>query len=344
MDFLHFGPCEAAGGLVTSPPPPVTDARPMFRYIPKTWLLLPALALLAACGKDREPPGTPGGGSPEDAVRASLELIRDGKFDMYWRHALPPADFATLRADWPLRNAAKTPVEPQDRERFEAGVKRLTEPDAEKKLFADLRPVLVRFDRDYKDQMPLISGVGQSMALTAIDQEKDLNASQKRQLREVVNVIAPWTQTVDWGDQAKAKQAIAIVVDTARNAHLSTPEALHALDFERSMATYATGWNGLKRLLDVYGLSLDKSFDAASIDTLENSGASAHVKITYTLLDKPIQTDVTLVLLDGRWYDSDLLQDVRAEHARLINTPAPATSIPAEPSRAATPVTAAHVR
>ncbi len=316
----------------------------MPRMLAKAWLLTLALLLLAACGKDKEPTGTPGGGSPDDAVRASLDLLRDGKFDLYWRHALPPADFATLRADWTQRNAAKEPIAPQDRQRFENGVKRLTEPDAEKKLFADLRPVLMRFNRDYKDQMPLIAGVAQSMALTAIDQDKDFNAGQKRQLREVVNIIAPWAQTVDWSDQAKAKDAIAIVVETARNAHLSTPEALHAMDFDQTMATYATAWQGLKRLVAVYGLSLDKSFDSASVDTLEKSGGSAHVKVTYTLLDKPIQTDVTLVLLDGRWYDSDLLQDVRAEHARLNRVPAPAASAPAGPGSVAPPVTAAHLR
>lgn len=303
------------------------------------WILLPALAVLAACNdKPKEAPGTPGGGSPEDAMRDSLELIRDGKFDMFWKHALPPADFATLRADWPKRNAATAPIDPDDEAKFEAGVKRLTEPDAEKKLFADLRPTLVRFDRDYKDQMPLISGVGQSMALTAIDQAKDLTTPQKRQIREAVNVIAPWTQTVGWGDQAKAKEAIGIVVDTARKANLSTPEAMHAMNFEQSMAMYSTAWLGFKRLFGVYGLSIDKSFESISIDTLENSGSSAHVKITYTLLDKPIQTDATLVLLDGRWYDSDLLQRVRAEHAQLNPpAPAPAASAPALPSTVAPP-------
>lgn len=296
------------------------------------------VVLLAACNKQKEAPGTPGGGSPEDATRESLALLRDGKFDLFWKHALPPADFAALRADWPRLDATPPPVEPDDKAKFEAGVKRLTEPEAEKKLFAELRPTLVRFDRDYKDQMPLVAGIGQSMALTAIDQAKDLTLSQKRQLREAVNVVGPWASTVPWGDQAKAKEAIAIVVDTARKAGLSTPEALHAMNFEQSMATWSTAWLGFKRLLDVYGLSIDKSFDSVSVDTIESSDGSAHVKITYTLLDKPIQTDATLVLLDGRWYDSDLLQRVRDAHARLA-PPAPASSVPAPSGTAPVPVT-----
>lgn len=306
------------------------------RHRPTVPVLLLLLALVTACNRQKEAPGTPGGESPEAAARESLALLRDGKFDLFWQHALPPADFAALRADWPKRNAAQEPITPEDRAKFETGVKRLTETDAEKKLFADLRPTLVRFDRDYKDQMPLLAGMGQSMSLTAIDQAKDLPLSQKRQLREVVNVVAPWTQTVAWGDQAKAKQAISILVDTARKAKLSTPEALHAMSFEESMATWSTAWLGFKRLLDVYGLSIDKSFASVSIDTIENSGGSAHVKITYTVLDKPIQTDATLVLLDGRWYDSDLLQRVRDQHARLVQ-PAPPASAPAPSATAAAP-------
>jgi hypothetical protein len=322
----------------------------MIRTIPKAWLLLLALAFVAGCNRHKEAPGTPGGGSPEDAARDSLELIRDGKFDMFWQHALPPADFATLKADWPKRNAADEPINDDDRAKFENGVKRLTEPDAEKKLYADLRPTLIHFDRDYKDQMPLISGVGQSMALTAIDQAKDLTIPQKRQLREAVNAIAPWTQTVAWGDQDKAKQAIGILVDTARKARLSTPEALHGMDFNQSMATYSALWLGFKNLLNVYGLSLDKSFESISIDTLENTGGTAHVKITYTLLDKPIQTDATLVLLDGRWYDSDLLQSVRDEHFKLnpppapASAPAPAATAAPRPRAPGAPVAAAKTR
>jgi len=322
----------------------------MKRFHPTAWVLVLVLALFAGCNRHKEAPGTPGGGSPEDAMRDSLELIREGKFDMFWQHALPPADFASLKADWPRRNVAAEPVNDDDRAKFENGVKRLTEPDAEKKLYADLRPALVRFDKEYKDQMPLLTGVAQSMALTAIDQATDLTIPQKRQLREAVNVIAPWAQTVGWGDQAKAKQAISILVDTARKARLSTPEALHTMDFNQSMAAYSTMWLGFKNLFNVYGLSLDKSFDSVSIDTLENTGGTAHVKITYTILDKPIQTDATLVLLDGRWYDSDLLQSVRNQHVKLnpppppASAPAPAATAVAPPHDPAAPVAAAKTR
>ena len=83
------------------------------------WILLLAVVLLSACNhKPKDAPGTPGGGSPEDAMRDSLDLLRDGKFDMFWRHALPPADFADLRADWVKRNAPTEPLDADDRAKF----------------------------------------------------------------------------------------------------------------------------------------------------------------------------------------------------------------------------------
>ncbi|MBB3226314.1 hypothetical protein FHW69_000904 [Luteibacter sp. Sphag1AF] len=298
------------------------------------------IALVIACGK-KEAPAVASPGSPEEAVRASLLMLRDGQFDAYWRHSLPPADYRNLKADWPHREMATDPVTTEERERFIAGVKRLTDPDAEKKLFADIRPKLVSYDKEYKDQMILILGVFQSVALTAIDQAKDLSLSQKRQLREAMTIINPWAQTVPWGDQARAKAVIAILTETARKLDLSTPEALRSLDYDTSMARYAIGWDGIKRALNVYGLSLDKSFDSVEIETLETSDGSAHLKIRYTLLDKPMETDATMVLLDGHWYDSDVLQRVRDQHARL-NPPAPAApaTVPAPAATVASPVSA----
>ncbi|TCV96224.1 hypothetical protein EC912_102574 [Luteibacter rhizovicinus] len=299
------------------------------------------IALAAGCGK-KETPATPETSSPEETVRASLVLLRDGQFDAFWQHALPPADYRDLKADWPKRDAANEPLTADDRERFATGVKRLTEADAEKKLFASLKPTLIQYDREYKDQMILTLGIFQSMAITAIDQAKDLTLSQKRQLRDALVILNPWAQTVPWGDQAKAKEAIAIVTDTARKLNLSTPEDMRTMDFDTSMKRYAIVWSGLKRTLDVYGLSLDKSFDSVAVDTLENGGGSAHVKIRYTLLDKPMETEATLVQLDGRWYDSDMLQSVREQHARLMPpaTPAPTTSAPLPAPASSVPSTA----
>jgi hypothetical protein len=309
----------------------------------RSLFLLPlafALALLTGCGKHESPAES--AGTPGEAETASLELLHKGQFTAFWEHALPPADLRNLRQDWNLPDPAQAPVTDADRKKFADMAQRLTGPDAEKKLFAELRPKLVQFDKEYRDQLPLVAGILQSMALTAIDQAKSFDHARKQQARDVLAIVAPWAQQVPWGDQAKARQAIAILTDTARKLSPSTLDRWQALDFDTSMTRCATAWDGLKRLLAVYGLSLDESFDSVSIQTLEANDSSAHLRIDYTLLGKPLTTEATMVRLDGRWYDADLLAGARARHARLtppapapVALPASAATVPATTSTAA---------
>jgi hypothetical protein len=306
-------------------------------------LLLPlllALFALAACGK-HEPPATPGGPTPESTVKDSLALLRNGDFATFWKHALPPADYQTLRKDWPRLNPPDEPTTDADRATFAANAHKLTEPDAEARLFAQIRPKLVQYDKEYRDQMPLMVGIFQSMGITAIDQTKELSTAQKQHARDVLAVLAPWAQQVTWGDQAKARQAIAVITDTARKLDLTSPDQLQTMDFDTSMAKYTLAWSGARRLFDVYGLSLDRTFDSVTVEILESDQSSAHVRIHYTLLDKPLSSETTLIQVDGRWYDQELLQSVREAHLKA-QPPAAAASAP-PPASTNAPAVAATV-
>jgi hypothetical protein len=292
-------------------------------------LLVSGLVLLAGCGKHESE--SQAGESPEEATKTSLTLLHRGQFASFWQHALPPADYRHLRTDWTHPDPSLPPLTDADRAKFTDIMRKLTEPDAEKKLFTQIRPKLLQFDKEYRDQLPLLAGIFQSMAITAIDQAKDLNHVQKQQARDVLAVIAPWAQQVPWSDQDKARQAIAIVTDTARKLDVTTPDQLRTLDFDTSMVKYAVAWDGLKRLFTVYGLSLDECFDSATVETLEASDSSAHLRIHYMLLGKPLATEVTMIRVDGHWYDTDLLASVRESHARITAPaplPAPASTVP----------------
>ncbi len=293
--------------------------RTRFRLL---WLLALGAALLAGCGKKHEAP-TDTAGSPEDAALALLPPLHEGRFADFWKQALPPADYQHLRQDWTRLDPEDSPVTDEDRAKFADAMHQLTEPDAEKKLFAGIRPRLLQYDKEYRDQMPLMAGIFQSMALTAIDQTKELTHVEKQQVRDILAVVATWVQQVPWGDQDKARQAIAALTDTARSLQPGTLDQLRALDFDASLAKYGIAWGGLKRLLAVYGLSLDQSFNSATVETLEASDSSAHLRIHYVLLGTRLATEVTMIKLDGHWYDNDLISRVRAAHGRLLPPPAP---------------------
>ena len=289
-------------------------------------LLLLALLVLAACHNKEQAPATPGGASPEAAVQETVVLVKAGDFAGFWKHALPPADYANLRADWSLPRPDQHPITDEDRAHFEQAVKQLTAPHAETTLYAQLQPKLAQLEQQYHDQLPVMIGIGQAILTTGIAQNKTMTENQKQQMRDMLNVLLPWAQQTPWFDQDKAKQAVGVVVATARQLDLKTPDQIQSMDFDTAMKKYATAYQGIKQLLTIYGLSIDDTLDSVKVSTVGIDHGHARVKIDYTLLGKPLSSDSQLVLVDGRWYSQDLIDSERAQHARLTHPTAPAGS------------------
>jgi len=297
-----------------------------------------ALVLTACHGKDDA--SQPGSSTPEGAVQASVELLKAGDFNGLWKHALPPADYATMRADWHQLVQNPQPVTAEDRARFNQALHELTAPDAENKLYAELQPKLTTMEQQYKDQLPVLVSVGEALLKNGVAQNKTLTVEQKTQANAVLDVLTPWAQQTPWFDQAKAKQAVGIAVTTARKLDLKSPEQVRTMDFDTTMAKYSVGFAGAKQLLGIYGLSVDDTLNSIKVTPIDNSNGHARVKIDYTLLGKPLSTESKLVQQDGRWYSEDMLNNVRESHRQLteqrshpagsVSAPAAASSVPAK--------------
>ena len=297
-----------------------------------------ALVLTACHGKDDA--SQPGSSTPEGAVQASVELLKAGDFSGLWKHALPPADYATMRADWHQLVQNPQPVTAEDRARFNQALQELTAPDAENKLYAELQPKLTTMEQQYKDQLPVLVSVGEALLKNGVAQNKTLTVEQKTQANAVLDVLTPWAQQTPWFDQAKAKQAVGIAVTTARKLDLKSPEQVRTMDFDTTMAKYSVGFAGAKQLLGIYGLSVDDTLNSIKVTPIDNSNGHARVKIDYTLLGKSLSTESKLVQQDGRWYSEDMLNNVRESHRQLteqrshpagsVSAPAAASSVPAK--------------
>ncbi|MHB1057076.1 MAG: hypothetical protein ACYC0F_04230 [Rhodanobacter sp.] len=297
-----------------------------FPFVRHALLPLLAVLLLGAChGKDDA--AQPGGSTPEAALQASVDLLKAGDFNGLWKHALPPADYANMRADWSRQQKASRPVSAEDRARFDEAMRKLTEPDAENKLYAELQPKLAAMEQQYKDQLPVLISVGEALVKNGLAQNQTLSETQKSQAGSVLDVLAPWAQQTPWFEQARAKQAVGVAVATARKLDLKDPEQLHTMDFDTSMAKYATAYAGLKQLLAIYGLSVDDTLNSIKLTPVSNSNGHAVVKIDYTLLGKPLSTESRLVQEGGRWYGEDILKNARQSHQRLLQ-PAAGASAP----------------
>ena len=295
----------------------------------RSLVLLPLLALLLAACHGKDDPAQPGGSTPEAALQSSVELLKAGDFNGLWKHALPPADYATLRADWGRHAQAQAPVTDQDRARFNEAMQQLTGPDAETRLYAELQPKLVTMQQQYKDQLPVLISVGEALVKNGIAQNKNLTAEQKTQANGVLDVLTPWAQQTPWFDQAKAKQAVQVAVTTGRALNLKSPEALRDMDFDTAMAKYSVGFKGLKQLLAIYGLSVDDTLDSIKLTPVSSSNGHAVVRIDYRLLGKPLSTESKLVQQDGRWYSEDMLDNARQSHRELSEPPAAGASVQA---------------
>ncbi|WP_266156474.1 hypothetical protein [Dyella silvatica] len=290
-----------------------------------------AVLALAAChnkDKDQAEAAKPGGETPEAAIQQSIDLIKADDFAGFWKHSLPPAEYATVRSDWALPRPDQQPLTDQDRAQFADNIRQFTEVDAETKLYTQFKPKLMQMEQQYKDQLPIMIGIVQQIAKTGIDQDKQMGDTQKQQAHDILGVLAPWAQQVAWFNQDKAKSAINAAVATARKLDLHKADELRSMDFDTAMQKYAIGFTGLKQVLGIYGLSLDDSLNSAKVTPIENKDGHARVKIDYTLLGKPLSTEYALVQQDGRWYSEDMLRRVHEAHARLT-APAPTASSPA---------------
>ncbi len=304
------------------------------------YALLPLCAalLLSAChGKDDA--SQPGGRTPESALQGSVDLLKAGDFKALWKHALPPADYATLRADWAQKQKNPEPISAEDRAKFDQTMKKLTEPDAENKLYAELQPKLADMQQKYKDQLPVLISVGDALVKNGIAQSKDLTATQRTQANAVMNVITPWAQQTPWFDQGKAKQAVGVAVTTARKLDLKKPEQLRSMDFDTAMDKYSVGYGGIKQFLVIYGLSVDDTLNSVKMKTISNENSHAVVKVDYTLLGKPLTTESKMIEQDGRWYSEDMVKNVRKAHQKVTEKPVAPAASAAAPASATTVAT-----
>jgi hypothetical protein len=303
-------------------------------------LLLPLCAMLSisAChGGDGA--SQPGGSTPQAALQTSIDLLKAGDFNALWKHALPPADYATMRADWTRQGQNQAPLTPADRARFTDTMQKLTGPDAENKLYAEAQPKLAVMEQQYKDQLPVLISVGQAVVKNGIARNESLTADEKSQVGSVLDVLGPWAQQTPWFDQTRAKQAIGVAVATARKLDLKSPDQLRSLDFDTAMTKYSTLFAGARQLLAVYGLSIDNTLDSVKLTPVSSDHGHAVVKIDYTLLGKPLSTRSNLVQQDGRWYSQDLVDNVRKSHQQLTAQASTTTASPTAPAAAGTAAT-----
>ena len=287
------------------------------------------VAFASGCGNQQNAtsPVATSATSPDATIRKSAELMKQGDVAGLLANALPPAEFATLKADWG-KDKDEKPITDEDRQKFQETMAKLTAPDAEKALYAEIEPQLKQFDAQYQQQLPMYVAMGSGWLQGMVQQNKDFSDAEKQQAVAAINALAAWVQKTHFTDAESIKKVIAIVTKAARDLNLKTLDEARALSFEQSMQKARVFVLALKDALAVYGFSIDQTLDSIKPEVVSNDGNTAKVKVSYTLLGTPLTADTDMVKIDDHWYGKQTIDKLR-EHQQQTTAKADVSAPPA---------------
>ena len=270
---------------------------------------------LAACGdKEKSEPASEAAvarqtSDPAKAVEAFAAKLKENNVLEAVQLAVPPAKLEEIRTEWKTKMAEEAPSE-EEKAEFAQNMAKFTAPDAETALYAELEPLLVKFETEMAAQMPMMIGMGQGFAMQSIQANEDLTEAQKQQATEVVGALAGWLQTAKFADRDLAKKGIGIAVKAARDLNVKTLDEVRALDFDHAMGKAGIAFGGLKDILALYGFDMNQALASTKASVVSKADGAAKVTVGYTLLGKSLTTETDMIEVDGRWYGKDTVEQL----------------------------------
>lgn len=307
----------------------------MFTRLAGAALAVLLVAFASGCGKQEStaPVAAVSANAPDATIRKSADLLKQGDIAGLMQNALPPADFARMKADWG-KAANEKPITDEDRQKFQEAMAKLTAPDAEKTIYADIEPQLKQFDAQYQQQLPMYVAMGSGWLQGMVQQNKDLSEEDKQQAVAAINAVSAWVQKTRFTDAESVKKVLAIATRTARDINLKTLDEARALTFDQSMQKARVAMTGLKDALGVYGFSVDQTLDSVKPEIVSNDGKTAKVKVSYNLLGTPLSASTDMVNVDGHWYGKKTIDKLReAEAEQEIAAKGDASPPPEAPAK-----------
>lgn len=273
-------------------------------------------ASLVACKRDAPAEAA---SDPAAAVEQLAQALRDNDLVRFNQLSLPEDLHQQTRQRWDEQRESAPPASAEDEAQFRETMDRLTAPDAEAKLYADLEPMLDRYDAEYAAQLPLAVAMGSAFANQAIQANETMSADQKQHATDVLGAVAGWVGTAPLGDRERAREAIAVVTGTARGLDLESMDAFRRLEQDDMLTRAGAAWGGVKDVMAVYGLDADAALGSVDAETLAETGDSAQVRVNYQLLGSTLGFEMAMERIDGSWYSSDLLANAREELATPVD-------------------------
>jgi hypothetical protein len=297
----------------------------MFNLLSRVAVLATLVVGLVACNDKSSTPSGAAALGPEQTVQQSIRLARESNISGLIELGLPPEDFARFKAKWAFKKV-QSPSADAGSARFAAAMARLTAEGAAETLFTELEPDILQFDAQYGKQIPGFANMGRSFLSGILRQSQDLSENEKQQALDILQQLAPWFKEAHFTDPDLVKGALGVVIEYARELDIKTLDQARAMSFDDAAPKLAIISNAIKKLLEIYGLSIDQTLDSTKTELVSVDGDSALVNISYTLLGKPLKSSIEMVRINDRWYSKDRIDRLRARNAESAAATAPATS------------------
>lgn len=295
----------------------------LFHRVRHLGLFLFTLGLLSGCGREPVAPG-----DPVAAVEGLAEAIKDNDLVTYSKLSLPPTLHARLEQRWNDELALAPQLTATQRKDHARYMKQMMEPGAEAKLLARYESKMKKFQGEINSQWPMMKGAAQIFVTGAIQANEDLTPAERDHAKAVGQAILEWLKPAMFSDREKAREAIAVICQTAREINLPEAEQMHRLSMVASLEKGGIALKGLKDLGRIYGADIDESLDnlEAKLVDADASGNQATVEVNYVLLDQDIHFEIEMTRIDGRWYPADKVHDAQQTLKQAL--PAAAVSAP----------------
>jgi len=262
------------------------------------------LLLPVACHAPMDPKKSAQAKADASAMMQALQLsnVKD-----YRARSLPPPDYRRMQAGWTAIRA-KMQASAEEQARFNALLRRFTEPKAEAHLQRDLNAKIKPINSEIKNKWPLMQTSLTLLLQGWVETNPQLSTSEKAHGKALVKAIisqmpAEWLQ-----DQALRQKAFDQMVRIARDTGVPDYQTYSALDYEQFNYKLANFIDGLKTLGRIYGLDWNAGIQRRTLQVTAQSGNTATVRIRYPLGKKWVEFPMDLIEYQGRWYDASAAQ------------------------------------
>lgn len=286
------------------------------------WLPLTLLALLALVGCRREAVAP---GDPVAAVKGMAGALKDNNLVRYSRLSMPPALHKQMEARWKANLALAPAPTPAQQEDYAKWMNRLTASDAETKLYVTFDRRVNKIEAELGSQWPLMQATGGIFLNGVITANSKLTAAEKAHAKAMGSTLINWLKPELVTDRDRARQAIAVLTETARAINLPTLADSRRLEMIPALEKAGRGLGGLKQMGRIYGLDADLSLSQVKARVKAVEGSVATMDVSYPLLGKTVSFEMQLLRRDGRWYSADAVRNAEQALARPPG-PTPATA------------------